>query len=778
MIKSITLKNWRSHSSSTINFASGTNIIVGRMGGGKSSIIDGVCFALFGTTPAVQHRRLKITDFIKSRPREENEAEVTLIFEHKGDEYKIVRRIKRKGGSEAEIFKGSTRVEGPQSERVSEYISHLLEIDYELFTRAIYSEQNRIDYFLTLGRGERKRQIDELIGIDKFEVARKNITTVISRLKNMKSDKETFIRNMDSSKIKEEIERLERENAENKKENERHNVEFQNQIKLKNEKEKIVDELKAQRERFRKLQTEITGLKHNKELLEKEISSSDIKENLKEIEMILSGKKTEKEKFEKEKMEIEAANREVTKQHAFFKSEISSIEKKKAIKADLKNRLNSYLKDESIENLKSRLTKSEEELNKMKESHSKLKAEVAEIEKSIRELKTAGAHCPVCDSELNDEHKEQLITKKEGMIKGMRDEISKVEKEITDLTKQKESVRISVESAEKIISLLSEYEGIEEKEMEYRNKMSEIEKEIESVNENRKSVEEKLKTISNEYLEITKKYERIKELENKKQKLNTISQSLAEKEKEILTVKFSEEIWEKENKELTELSIRCAEIKSKIDQGIEKEKYIMKMLEEKKKRMEEIKEYTKEIQLYTELISELQTFSTAIVETQHELREELIESINEALATIWKKVYPYSDYELIKLIPSENDYELMFKYNNDYISVDGIGSGGERALACLALRIAFAMVLTPNLSWLILDEPTHNLDEEAVGTLAETLRDHIPQIVEQTFVITHDELMKEAASGKLVRVMRHPEMSETSMVEELEEITVSTPSLG
>lgn len=778
MIKSITLKNWRSHSSSTINFASGTNIIVGRMGGGKSSIIDGVCFALFGTTPAVQHRRLKITDFIKSRPREENEAEVTLIFEHKGDEYKIVRRIKRKGGSEAEIFKGSTRVEGPQSERVSEYISHLLEIDYELFTRAIYSEQNRIDYFLTLGRGERKRQIDELIGIDKFEVARKNITTVISRLKNMKSDKETFIRNMDSSKIKEEIERLERENAENKKENERHNVEFQNQIKLKNEKEKIVDELKAQRERFRKLQTEITGLKHNKELLEKEISSSDIKENLKEIEMILSGKKTEKEKFEKEKMEIEAANREVTKQHAFFKSEISSIEKKKAIKADLKNRLNSYLKDESIENLKSRLTKSEEELNKMKESHSKLKAEVAEIEKSIRELKTAGAHCPVCDSELNDEHKEQLITKKEGMIKGMRDEISKVEKEITDLTKQKESLRISVESAEKIISLLSEYEGIEEKEMEYRNKMSEIEKEIESVNENRKSVEEKLKTISNEYLEITKKYERIKELENKKQKLNTISQSLAEKEKEILTVKFSEEIWEKENKELTELSIRCAEIKSKIDQGIEKEKYIMKMLEEKKKRMEEIKEYTKEIQLYTELISELQTFSTAIVETQHELREELIESINEALATIWKKVYPYSDYELIKLIPSENDYELMFKYNNDYISVDGIGSGGERALACLALRIAFAMVLTPNLSWLILDEPTHNLDEEAVGTLAETLRDHIPQIVEQTFVITHDELMKEAASGKLVRVMRHPEMSETSMVEELEEITVSTPSLG
>ncbi|MEM3408424.1 MAG: hypothetical protein QXW80_03625 [Candidatus Micrarchaeia archaeon] len=778
MIKSITLKNWRSHSLSTINFSRGTNIIVGRMGGGKSSIIDGICFALFGTTPAVQHRRLRITDFIKNRPREENEAEVTLIFEHKGEEYKVIRRIKKKGGSEAEIFKGTTRIEGPQSERVSDYISHLLEIDYELFTRAIYSEQNRIDYFLTLGRGERKRQIDELIGIDKFEIARKNITTVISRLKNMKSDKETFIRNIDALKISQEIEKLEIENAENKKENEKYNTEFQNQMKLKNEKEKIVNELKAQMEKFRKLQNEITGLRHNKELLEKEISSSEIKESLKDIETVLSSKKNEKEKFEKEKMEIESENREVTKQHAFLKSEINNIDKKKSIKAELKNKLNLYLRNESIENLKVRLVKDEETLNKLKEKHSNLKAEIAEIEKSIQELKTAGAHCPVCDSELNDKHKEELINKKEGMKKSMQDEISKLEKEINELTKQKESLRANVESAEKIISLLSEYEGVEEKEIEYKNKISQIEKEIEYVNEKRKSVEEKLKTINNEYLEITKKYERIKELENKKQKLNLIIHNLAEKEREISNIRFSEDIWEKENKELTELSIKCAEIKSKIEQGIEKERYLIKMLEEKKKRMEEIKEYTKEIQLYTELISELQTFSTAIVETQHDLREELIESINEALATIWKKVYPYSDYELIKLIPSENDYELMFKYNNDYISVDGIGSGGERALACLALRIAFAMVLTPNLSWLILDEPTHNLDEEAVSTLAETLRDHIPQIVEQTFVITHDELMKEAASGKLVRVMRHPEMNETSMVEELEEITVSTPSLG
>jgi exonuclease SbcC len=260
-------------------------------------------------------------------------------------------------------------------------------------------------------------------------------------------------------------------------------------------------------------------------------------------------------------------------------------------------------------------------------------------------------------------------------------------------------------------------------------------------------------------------------------KLENVKKELIEKESEISKISFNENLWEQENKQLNEINVKYAEKKSKRDQIEEKEKYITKIIDEKRERVKEAEQYSKEIEIYNKLISNIQIFSTAVIETQQELREELIDSINEALSTIWEKIYPYSDYEVLKLIPSENDYDLMFKVNDYYISVDGVASGGERALACLALRVAFAMVLTPNLSWLILDEPTHNLDEEAVRTLAETLREHIPQIVEQTFVITHDELMKEAASGKLVRIYRDPENTETSKVEELEEITVSTPQM-
>ena len=97
-----------------------------------------------------------------------------------------------------------------------------------------------------------------------------------------------------------------------------------------------------------------------------------------------------------------------------------------------------------------------------------------------------------------------------------------------------------------------------------------------------------------------------------------------------------------------------------------------------------------------------------------------------------------------------------------------MASGGERACLCLALRIAFATVLTPDLSWLILDEPTHNLDSDAVMLLSEAIREKIPSIVEQTFVITHDSSLGEAGQGNAFRLERDKTKNEPTRVEKLD----------
>ena len=146
-------------------------------------------------------------------------------------------------------------------------------------------------------------------------------------------------------------------------------------------------------------------------------------------------------------------------------------------------------------------------------------------------------------------------------------------------------------------------------------------------------------------------------------------------------------------------------------------------------------------------------------DTQTQLRMEFTESTNSALKDIWSRIYPYGDYTELKLdVDEAGDYLLKLKTIGDnWINADGITSGGERSSASLALRIAFSLVLTQNLSWLVLDEPTHNLDKQTISELAITLKEHLPEIVDQIFLITHETELEKAASGKLYRLERNKE---------------------
>jgi DNA repair exonuclease SbcCD ATPase subunit len=83
------------------------------------------------------------------------------------------------------------------------------------------------------------------------------------------------------------------------------------------------------------------------------------------------------------------------------------------------------------------------------------------------------------------------------------------------------------------------------------------------------------------------------------------------------------------------------------------------------------------------------------------------------------------------------------------------------------MRVAFSLVLAKNLSWIILDEPTHNLDSNSIKELTEILRNHLPSIVEQVFVITHEKEMEKAATGKIYLLTRNKESFEATNYSEL-----------
>ena len=99
------------------------------------------------------------------------------------------------------------------------------------------------------------------------------------------------------------------------------------------------------------------------------------------------------------------------------------------------------------------------------------------------------------------------------------------------------------------------------------------------------------------------------------------------------------------------------------------------------------------------------------------------------------------------------------------MNVDGNASGGERSLASLGIRVAFARALS-GMGLLLLDEPTHNLDSEGIEKLIEVLREGMPEVLDQVILITHESDMEKAASGLSYRLMR--ESNEATVVEQFE----------
>ncbi|MCL4403200.1 SMC family ATPase [Candidatus Marsarchaeota archaeon] len=137
MLEYIELTNWKTHGSSTLKFQKGVNVLIGLMGAGKSSVMDAISFALFGTFPALKHKRVKTSDIIRNVPDEHDYAAVTLGFDSEGDRYVVSRRIPKSGTASARLEKNGKPFQ-TQPTKVTEEIEGILKIDYDTFSRAIY----------------------------------------------------------------------------------------------------------------------------------------------------------------------------------------------------------------------------------------------------------------------------------------------------------------------------------------------------------------------------------------------------------------------------------------------------------------------------------------------------------------------------------------------------------------------------------------------------------------------------------------------------------------
>ena len=169
-LRSLKLHLFRQHVESELNLGDGLTGILGANGAGKTTIVEAISFALFGSrairgkieelrTRGMRGQRVGTT-------KADNEPRVELTIEHDGNVFRIDRSL-----SDAQIFAGGEpEAIATGNREVSAKISNLLGMSYEEFTATYCTEQKGLEFLGgKKGVAERERFIVRMMGFDRLE---------------------------------------------------------------------------------------------------------------------------------------------------------------------------------------------------------------------------------------------------------------------------------------------------------------------------------------------------------------------------------------------------------------------------------------------------------------------------------------------------------------------------------------------------------------------------------------------------------------------------------
>jgi len=758
MISKIRLQNWKSHTDTELSFTSGANVIVGPMGAGKSSILQAISFALFGTFSELKRKELKISDIVK-RNSEIKNAGVDIEIAIGNEILQIKRLIEEGNTKEATIRnKEGKLLAGTNPAQVNAYLKDVLKIDEDIFLRTIYAKQNEIDLFLQLTPIERKTRLDELMCIDKFEIARKNCVKLLNQIETKKSSQEEFIRDFKIEDLEREIEELnkactdlltEKESLKAKvSEVEKGKIEFDLRIKALR---KNLDEINRLEEKKRLLETQLTELKEKlgPVTLDEDLQSvgfrlREVKTKISELQRSKVHLKEDAEHHQRNALELEKRLGMLEHKSAELANALAETEK---LHVDLET----LEKEGKLVLLESRLKAVEDNLRNTIDQRAQVLGEISIIKKHLQELETTEGVCPVCSAELTQIKKAELVLQR-------NQKITELESKTQELHAAEESIRLDIKHTEEIYDkqqdvikrigqlgdLLREERDIAIQLSETKGKKETFAEIIAQMQQRLDDVDTEVANLDSELTQLTEKRHlcELKEKENEiHRELERISKDLETRaivpgEIDDLEAKFREAI-----RNAQELESKA----KSTDYIIEEKQKRLKDFEDKRNKFVEIKD---KILVFQDKVEFLSQFKNALLTAQENLRRELITAVNEVMSNLWTQLYPYDKWSSLRLDASESDYLLQIREKEgDWISVAGFASGGERMLACLVLRLAFAKVLAQSMSILILDEPTHNLDDKAINTLVDVIQNKLSGFLEQVFIVTHDEKLAEAGDN-------------------------------
>ncbi|MEK6898314.1 MAG: AAA family ATPase [Nanoarchaeota archaeon] len=402
-IKRVVLNNIRSYKNQEVEFPEGSTLLSGDIGSGKTSVLLGIEFGLFGLQPGQ-----KGSSLLKNG---ESDGGVTLEFEIDDKEI-IIERTLKKGKTISQDY-CSVSIDGEKKEiSVVELKSLVLELlDYPkefsrkqnlLYKFTVYTPQEEMKQIILQDFETRVNTLRHVFGIDKYKKILENSATLISKIREEKRKKEGMTADLEQDKII----FMSKENEIESKDYNLFSVE--KELFLKTEQRKMAQEEKD----------EIAQKIDEKNKIQQEIEKTKIKIQHKTEQMLDNERMLEKIKIQLNELES----------IKFDESEIIELEEKLRNAKKQKEELNNFL---------IKISSQINSLNVKNRENENLKNNLAHIET-----------CPTCLQEVNLLYKTNIFNK-------INYEISDNNEKIKLLDAEKNNLLLEIKKTDDAISFLA-----------------------------------------------------------------------------------------------------------------------------------------------------------------------------------------------------------------------------------------------------------------------------------------------------------------------------------
>ena len=512
-----------------------------------------------------------------------------------------------------------------------------------------------------------------------------------------------------------------------------------------------VNELKEKENQYNRIVAQIENIKSQIMKLQSSLTNYNVREEdlikidseINELNKKYEEKQSKKNELNKEYGELQGRMNELTK----ILSNLDEVKEnrcpvcgreldeqhKSRIKEEIKDKLMELRRDKEHVSLLLNLTTEElinlnkelERKRKEKEDINKKLSEYYSFKKQLEELNEKEKQSEEKEKELLPYHEEYVeLNKRLEELKEKYNEYLKY----SDIDEKKvEKLEIEVEEMkreiEELVKETSEYE------------QTDVDKEIEKINEKIKDLENKQTLLKNIESKLALIEEKKKQLENNLKELESLNES-------INSLGFNEEEFsrlknEKESigRQLNQLLAEEQGIKGKaevLENDIRSLEQKLSNYDEELKRRQTVREAYNKVKKMRDSLSEkkLQAYLMSTVKKMIENR------LNEILSKF------DLSFTMIELNFNEKNGIYAYTQNGQRLHINML-SGGERVSVAIALRLAIAKSLMNDIGFMILDEPTVNLDEYRKRELIDIIKS-TTEVLPQIIVVTHDEELLQA----------------------------------